>query len=52
MTTPQKMNRKQEYDNYAKAENQTPKGLARRRKQNLTETVPVRLEPDQEPPLG
>jgi hypothetical protein len=46
MTTPKKMTRKQEYDHYAKAENQTPKGPARRRKQNLTEMVPVRFEPD------
>ena len=46
MTTPKKMTRKQEYDFYAKAENQTPKGAARRRKQNLTEMVPVRFEAD------
>ncbi len=46
MTTPKKMTRKQEYDHYAKAENQTPKGPARRRKQNLTEMVPVRFEAD------
>jgi len=37
MTTPEKMTGKQEYELYAKAENQTPKGPARRRKQNLTE---------------
>ena len=42
-TPPKKMTRKQEYDFYAKAENQTPKGPARRRKQNLTELVPVRF---------
>jgi hypothetical protein len=45
-TPPKKMTRKQEYDFYAKAENQTPKGPARRRKQNLTEMVPVRFEAD------
>ena len=46
MTTPKKMTRKQEYDHYAKAENQTPQGPGRRRKQNLTEMVPVRFEAD------
>jgi len=47
MTAPKKkMTRKQEYDFYAKAENQAPKGSARRRKQNLTELVPVRFEAD------
>lgn len=40
------MTRNQEYDHYAKAGNQTPKGSARRRKQNLTEMVPVRFEAD------
>ena len=40
------MTRKQEYDFYAKAENQTPKGPARRRKQNLTEMVTVGSEAD------
>jgi hypothetical protein len=44
--TPRKMTRKQEYDFYAKSENQSPQGSARRRKQNLTEMVPVRFEPD------
>jgi hypothetical protein len=47
MTTPKKkMTRKQEYDHYAKTENQRPQGPARRRKQNLTEMVPVRFEAD------
>jgi len=46
MTTPEKMIGKQEYEHYAKAENQTPKGPACRRKQNLTEMVPVRFEAD------
>ena len=47
MTTPKKkMTRKQEYDFYKKPENQTPQGPARRRKQNLTEMVPVRFEPE------
>jgi hypothetical protein len=45
-TPPKKMTRKQEYDHYAKAKNQTPQGPARRRKQNLTEMVPVRFEAD------
>ena len=38
------MTRKQEYDFYAKAENLTAKGPARRRKQKLTEVVTVRFE--------
>jgi hypothetical protein len=46
MTPRKKMTRKQEYDFYAKSENQSPQGSARRRKQNLTEMVPVRFEPD------
>ncbi len=46
MTAPKKMTHKQEHDFYAKPENQTPKGPARRRKQNLTEMVPVRFEAD------
>ncbi|MDZ4827142.1 MAG: YlcI/YnfO family protein [Actinomycetota bacterium] len=40
------MTRKQEHDFYKKSENQTPQGPARRRKQNLTEMVPVRFEPE------
>ena len=40
------MTRKHEYDFYAKAEKQTPKGPARRRTQNLTAMVPVRFEAD------
>ena len=36
----------QEQDFYARPENQTPQGPARRRKQNLTELVPVRFPPD------
>jgi uncharacterized protein (DUF4415 family) len=46
MTTPEKMRRKQEYEFYAQAENQTPKGPARRREQNLTELVLVRFDVD------
>jgi hypothetical protein len=45
MTTPKKMTRKQEYEHYAKPENQAPQGPARRRA-NLTEMVPVRFPPD------
>lgn len=37
------MERKEEYDFYAKAENQAPQGPARRRKPRLTEMVPVRF---------
>jgi hypothetical protein len=39
MTIPEEMTGKQEYEHYAKVENQTPKGPARRRKQNLTEVA-------------
>jgi hypothetical protein len=46
MTPRKKMTRKQEYEFYSKAKNQTPQGPARRRKQNLTEMVPVRFEAD------
>ena len=40
------MNRTQEYEFYAQAENQTPNGPARRHEQNLTEIVTVRLDAD------
>jgi hypothetical protein len=40
------MKRKQEYEFYAQAENQTPNGPARRHEQNLTEIVMVCLEAD------
>ena len=47
MTTPKKkMTRKEEYEFYADADNQQPQGPARRRRQNLTEMVPVRFPPD------
>jgi hypothetical protein len=48
MTTPRKkkMTRKEEYDFYAKAENQAPQGPPRRRRPQLTEMVPVRFPPD------
>ena len=46
MTTPKKkMTRKQEYEFYAKADNQRPQGPARRRGA-LTEMVPVRFPPE------
>jgi hypothetical protein len=41
-----KMTRQEEYDFYARPENQTPQGPPRRRKQKLTEMVPVRFPPD------
>ncbi len=41
-----KMTRQEEYEFYARPENQTPRGPARRRKQKLTEMVPVRFPPD------
>lgn len=37
------MERTEEYDFYAKTENQMPQGPARRRKPRLTEMVPVRF---------
>lgn len=40
------MNRKQEYDFCAKAENQTPRGRGLRRDESLTEIVPVCFEAD------
>jgi hypothetical protein len=46
MATPKRTTRKREYDRYAKAKSQTPQGPVRRRKQNLTEMVPVRFEAD------
>ena len=46
MTTQKKMTRKQEQEFYARPENQAPQGPARRRKQNLSEMVPVRFSPD------
>jgi Arc-like DNA binding domain len=40
------MTRQEEHDFYATPENQTPRGPARRRKQKLTEMVPVRFPAD------
>ena len=45
MTKPTKMTRKQEHEFYAEPANQTPQGSARRR-QKLTEMVPVRFPPE------
>lgn len=45
--TKKKMTREEEYEFYAKPENQEPQGPARRRKRsNLTEMVPVRFQPE------
>ncbi len=41
-----KMTREEEHDFYAKPENQTPQGPARRRNSKLTEVVPVRFPPE------
>ena len=41
-----KMTREEEHDFYAKPENQTPQGPARRRDSKLTEVVPVRFPPE------
>ena len=41
-----KMTRTEEHDFYAKPENQTPQGPARRRNPKLTELVPVRFPPE------
>jgi hypothetical protein len=46
MTTPKKMTRTEEHEFYARPENQTPQGPARRRSPRLTEMVPVRFPPD------
>ncbi len=41
-----KMTPQEEHDFYAKPENQTPQGPARRRSSKLTEVVPVRFPPE------
>jgi hypothetical protein len=41
-----KMTRQQERDFYAKPGNQIPQGPGRRRRENLSEMVPVRFSPD------
>jgi Arc-like DNA binding domain len=40
------MTRQEEHDFYAKSENRTPQGPARRRKQKLCEMMPVRFPAD------
>lgn len=40
------MDRNEEHEFYDKPENQKPQGKPRRRKNRLTELVPVRFEPD------
>ena len=44
--TAKKMTRKEEFEFYAKPENQEPQGPPRRRKSKLTELVPVRFPPE------
>lgn len=46
MTNNTAMTPEQEYDFYARAENQQPQGPARRRRQQLSDPVPVRLPQD------
>ena len=46
MTAKKKMTRTEEYEFYAKPENQEPQGLPRRRRSQLTELVPVRFPPE------
>lgn len=46
MTEPKKMTPQQEHDFYAQPENQVPDGPARRRREKLSEMVPVRFPPD------
>ncbi|MFN8105257.1 MAG: YlcI/YnfO family protein [Acidimicrobiia bacterium] len=41
-----KMTRQEEYEFYARPENQEPQGQPRRRKSRLTEPVPVRFPPE------
>lgn len=44
--TKKKMTRQEEYEFYARPENQEPQGQPRRRKSRLTEPVPVRFPPE------
>jgi predicted HicB family RNase H-like nuclease len=46
MTAKKKMTRTEEYEFYAKPENQEPQGSPRRRRSQLTELVPVRFPPE------
>jgi hypothetical protein len=46
MTKAKKMTRKQEHAFYARPENRVPQGPARRRREKLTEMVPVRFPPE------
>ena len=46
MTKSKKMTRKQEHEFYSQPQNQVPQGGARRRREKLTELVPVRFPPD------
>ncbi len=46
MSAEKKMTREEEHEFYAQAENQDPKGPARRRRSRLTEMVPVRFPPE------
>ena len=44
--TAKKMTPDEEYEFYARPENQEPQGSARRRRSKLTELVPVRFPPE------
>jgi hypothetical protein len=46
MSPKQKMTPDEEYEFYARPENQEPQGPARRRRSRLTEMVPVRFAPE------
>lgn len=46
MTTPKSMTPDQEYEFYARRENQIPQGAAVRRRGRLSEMVPVRFTPE------